>query len=334
MDNCHFFETANFELQSGEVLPVARIAYQIQGKLNAEGDNAVIYCSHFGATHAASQFLIGRGKPLDPEKHFIVHTNLTGNGLSSSPSNTPPPFDGPRFPLVTIRDNVRLQRLLVDALGIKRIALVIGHSMGALQSFEWAAAYPGMVERLAPICGAARVSRHNVAFLKGMQAILACDPVFREGHYDTQPIAGLRAVGRAWSPWAPTHGFYRERAYEALGYADVEAFLTDYWEATFAGFDANNMMSQIATWLHADISANPSYDGDFTRALSAIEARAIVMPGSEDAYFPQEDSAIEVAHMPNAELRPIPSGWGHWAGSGRNPKDNAFIETALLDLLT
>lgn len=334
MADFEMFEIADFGLQSGTVLPSARLAYRTHGTLNNDGSNAIVYCTHFGGTHNECQFPIGPGKPLDPDKYFIVLTNLTGNGLSSSPSNTPAPFDGPRFPVMTILDNVRLQKRLTDTLDITRVALVLGHSMGALQCFEWGAAYPDAVERLAPVCGAARISDHNTAFLKGMQAILRCDPVFENGHYDKPPVRGLGAVGRAWSPWAPSQGFYREKAYQALGYDSVEAFLRDYWEKTFQSFDANNMMSQISTWLHADIGANPVYGGSFERALSAISAAAIVMPGSDDTYFPPEDSAAEVAHMPNAQLRPIPSSWGHWAGSGRNPADNAFIEEALFELLS
>jgi homoserine O-acetyltransferase len=88
------------------------------------------------------------------------------------------------------------------------------------------------------------------------------------------------------------------------------------------------------TWQHADISANPRFDGDFRAALAAITARAIVMPGATDLYFRVRDSELEVEHMPNAELRPIPSIWGHAAGRGGNPVDNQFIDAALRELLS
>ncbi|MGS4916328.1 alpha/beta fold hydrolase [Mameliella alba] len=326
------FRVTDFILESGTVLPEAVLAYETLGSLSPDGSNAVIYCSHFGATHEQCKFLVGAGAPLDPARHFIVLTNLTGNGLSSSPNNTPAPFSGPDFPLITVRDNVRLQRALVDHLEVRRAALVLGHSMGALQTFEWAAAYPDFVAAALPFCGAARVSEHNRAFLESMLSILACDPGYREGRYDAPPTGAMKAVGRAWAPWAPTHGFYRQRAWEALGFDSLQAFLIDYWEATFASFDANNMVSQIRTWLAADIGAHPYYEG-FEAALASITARTIVMPGATDAYFPQEDSEFEAAHMPNAECRPIPSDWGHWAGSGRNPGDNAFIGDAVRELL-
>ena len=100
------------------------------------------------------------------------------------------------------------------------------------------------------------------------------------------------------------------------------------------GADANDLLAMIDTWQRADISANGVYDGDFAAALGAITARAMVMPGRTDLYFPPEDNEIEVAMMPNAELRAIESIWGHLAGGpGFNPPDAAFVDAALRELL-
>ncbi len=98
--------------------------------------------------------------------------------------------------------------------------------------------------------------------------------------------------------------------------------------------DANNFLAMLWSWQHADISANPLYHGDVTKALGAITAKAIVMPCQTDLYFPPDDNALEVRHIPNATLRPIPSLWGHMAGRpGANPVDTAFINSALKELL-
>ena len=334
MADCEVFDAGEFVLQSGATLPGCRLAYATRGTLNADGSNAVLVFSHFGARHGDCQYLVGEDMALDPREHFIVVMNLTGNGLSSSPSNSASPRDGPRFPVVTIHDNVRLQHALVTRrLGIRRIRLAVGHSMGAQQAYHWGALYPDMVERIAPICGSARTSVHNACFLEGMRAVLTADPAWSGGDYDEPPSAGLRAMARAWAPWPPSQGFYREEGYRALGHETLDAFLVGYWERWALSLDANDILSQIATWLRSDISANELYGGDFEAALGAIEAGAIVMPGSTDTYFPPEDSEYEVSHMPNAELRPIPSEWGHWAGSGRRPEDTAFIDRALRDLL-
>ena len=101
----------------------------------------------------------------------------------------------------------------------------------------------------------------------------------------------------------------------------------------YLSLDANNILAQIASWQQSDIGANDLYGGEFAAALAAIRARAMVLPSRTDTYFPPEDSELEVAQMPNAELRVIPSNWGHWSGSGKNPADIAFIDHALKDLL-
>ena len=141
-------------------------------------------------------------------------------------------------------------------------------------------------------------------------------------------------MGRAVPRCAPpSQGFYRQEKYLELGFSSVEDFMISHWERIFLSLDANNIMAHIWTWQHADISANSLYEGDFEKALGAIKAKAIVMPGQTDIYFPPEDSAYEVEHMADAEYRPIPSFWGHWAGSARSPADAAFIDKALKELL-
>ena len=328
------FTAGDVTLQSGDTLSDARLAYATHGSLNSDKSNVVLIFTHFGGRHGDSEYLIGEDKALDPQRYFIVVINLLGNGLSSSPSNAGSPADKARFPGVSICDNVRLQhRLLVETFGIERIALALGHSMGAQQAYHWGALYPDMVERIAPICGSARTSIHNYAFLEGMRAVLTADPAWRDGDYESPPAAGLRALARAWAPWPPSQGFYREEKYQDLGFASLEAFLVDYWETMYLSLDANNILAQISTWQRADISANDLYGGDFAAALAATRAHAIVLPCRTDTYFPPQDSEFEAAHMPNAELRVIPSDWGHWAGSGKNPTDTAFIDRALKDLL-
>ena len=121
--------------------------------------------------------------------------------------------------------------------------------------------------------------------------------------------------------------------YQALGYPSLETFLVDYWERWSLSLDANNILAQIWSWQQSNISDNELYELHFEAALASITARTIVLPCKTDTYFPPEDSQYEVAHMPNAELRPIPSIWGHWARGGRNPVDTTFIDQALRGLL-
>ncbi len=330
------FELGDVVLQSGLTLRGTKLAYKTYGRLSAAKDNAIVYPTWYSGQHTENEWLMGSGMALDPEKYFIVVPNMFGNGLSSSPSNTPPPWDRARFPGVTVHDNVACQhRLVTEVFGIERLRLVVGWSMGAQQTFEWAVAYPKMVECIAPFCGSARTSRHNFVFLEGVKAALTADAAFQGGWYERQPTKGLRAMARVYAGWGFSQAFYRERLdMEGMGFASLEDFLTGFWEGLFLPRDANNLLAMLWTWQHADISANRTYCGDFDRALGAITAKALVMPGQTDLYFPPEDSQYEVAHMPNAELRTIPSVWGHCAGGpGLNPADVRYIDEALKGLL-
>jgi homoserine O-acetyltransferase len=328
------FELGDFVLQNGATLRGAKLVYNTYGALNAQKSNAVVYPTRFGGRHSDNEWLIGEGMALDPTEYFVVVPNMLGNGLSSSPSNTPPPYDRARFPRVTVYDNVAAQhRLLTERFGVEKLALVVGYSMGAQQTFQWGASYPGMVERILPFCGSARTSPHNFVFLEGVKAALTADAAFKGGWYDQPPTTGLRAFARVYAGWALSQAFYRERVYLEQGYSSLEDYLIAFWEGNYVGKDANDLLAMLWTWQNADIGATPGFDGNLNAALGAIEAKSIVMPGQTDLYFTPEDNEYEVSRMPNAELRPIPSIWGHLAGSGRNPEDVRFIDEALKELL-
>lgn len=151
---------------------------------------------------------------LDTQKYFIIIPNMIGNGLSSSPSNMPLPYNKARFPNVTFYDNVRAQHLLVtEKFGIEKIALVVGWSMGAGQTDQWAVSYPQMVERIFPFCGSGKTSLHNIVFLEGAKAALQADAAWKGGWYDEPPTTGLRAVGRVNAGWGLSQAYYREKVY-------------------------------------------------------------------------------------------------------------------------
>ncbi len=329
------FELGDVDVQSGLRIRNARLCYQTYGELNPRKDNAIVFPTFFGSQHPANEPMIGPRMALDPGKYFIIVPNLFGNGLSSSPSNTPPPYDRARFPGMTYYDNIMCQhRLVTEQYGIERIALVCGFSMGAQQTFHWGALFPDMVERIAPWCGSARTSPHNFVFLEGVKAALRSDDAWNGGWYDRQPAKGLRAMGRVYAGWAPSQAFYRERVYLKMGFSSLEDYLVTAWEGRYLQLDANDILAMVHTWQNGDIGDNPLYEGDFVKALGSIKAKALVMPSRTDQYFPPEDNEIEVGHMPSAELRVIPSIWGHLAGGpGRNPEDTQFIDSNLKELL-
>ena len=333
MADYEIFELRDVTLQSELTLRQVKLAYKTYGKLNAARDNVIVMPTFYGSQHAENETMMAAWRALDLKKYFIIVPNMFGNGLSSSPSNTPPPFDRAAFPNITLYDNVACQhRLVTKHLGINRVKLVVGFSMGAQQAFQWGALYPDMVQAIAPLCGSARTSPHNYLFLEGVKAALVADAAFAEGWYQTPPVKGLRAFSRVYMGWAFSQDFFREQEYRKMGLVSLEDSVR-FLEGYFRQRDANDLLAMLWTWQHADISANEIYKGDFSAALGAITARVIVMPGDTDLYFRVRDNELEVEQMPNAELRPIPSIWGHVAGMGINPPDNEFIDAALSELL-
>ena len=265
--DCQRFELGDVTLQSGVTLPGAVLTYKTWGTLNARGDNAIVMPTFYTGTHVRNEGYIRAVPALDPERHFIVSINMFGNGLSSSPSNTPPPFDGPRFPTVTLHDNVACQhRLLTEALGVRRIALAMGWSMAGCQSYQWGAQHPDMVDAILPFCASARTSPHNQVFLEGVKAALLADSAFADGDYTAPPEAGLKAFGRVYAGWAYSQTFYRERLHREFGFESWEDLLLD-WENDHLAWDANDLLAKLRTWQLGDISANARYEGDFEGAL-------------------------------------------------------------------
>ena len=330
------FELGPVQLQSGATLRECKLAYKTYGTLNSKKNNVIVYPTWYSGQHSENEWLVGEGMALDPQNYFIIIPNMLGNGLSSSPSNMPEPYNASRFPNVTAYDNVRVQhRLVTEKFGISQVKLVTGWSMGALQTFHWGCQYPGMVERILPFCGSAKCSRHNFVFLEGVKAALTADAAWNNGWYKDKPEKGLRAMARVYAGWGFSQAFYRENLdIKTLGYSSLEDFLVAFWEGFFLPKDANNLLTMLWTWQNGDISANPKFNGDFDKALGAIKAKALVMPGETDLYFPPADSKYEVSKMPNAEFRPIPSIWGHFAGGpGTNPVDVKFLDNCLKELL-
>ncbi len=328
------FHLKDFELQSGAVLPDARLAYKTYGELNAAGDNVVVLPTFYTGTHMRNEGFFGPGRAIDPARHFVVSVNLFGNGISSSPSNTPAPFDAARFPQVTFYDNVRAQHaLLTEGLGVERIALVTGWSMAGCQSFQWGAQYPDMVAAILPFCGSAKTSEHNIIFLEGAKAALTADGTWADGNYSEPPVRGLKAFGRVYAGWAFSQTFYREQMYRLKGFETAEELLQD-WERDHLDWDANDLLCKLWTWQRGDISAQPAYRGDFVAALNAIRANTIVIACDNDLYFQPADNELEIPHIPNGELRIYASPWGHCVASpGNDPEFERFLDGCIRELL-
>ncbi len=315
------FECGDVSLQRGGTLKGARIVYKTFGTLSPRRDNVIVYPTSYSAHHNDIEWLVSPEHALDPGRYFVVIPNMFTNGLSSSPSNTSD------FPEVTTYDNVMQQRrMLAELFGVERVKLVYGWSMGAQQAYHWAALFGEAVERIVVNCGSARTAPHNFVFLEGIRTTLQAAAT---------PEQGLRAMGRIYAGWALSQTFYRRALWRGLGFKDLEDFLVRSWEANFVRRDMHDLLAQLWTWQHSDISANDLFRGDLTMALSSIKAKVLLMPSATDLYFQTDDNRAELPHLRNATLVEIPSVWGHRAGNPRdNPEDAAFIDkqvTALLE---
>jgi homoserine O-acetyltransferase len=332
------YDLGDFELLSGAVLPSAKLSYEVHGELNEARDNVIVYPTWASGRHADNRPSIGEGLALDPTMYCIVVPDMFCNGLSTSPSNAEPPLDGPRFPLVTPYDNVIAQhRLLTEHMGVGRVQLVVGFSMSAQQAFHWGALFPDFVDRIAPICGSAKTSPHNWAYLAGLQAVFECAEGWDGGECPTWPPGLHRALVRVMLMMAFSQDLFREGKHLTFGggsFASTEAFFQAMEQAFLADWAPIDFYKQLATWMAADIGAHPKFGGDLDAALGAIRARALVMPCDTDTYFRVADNELEVAKMPNAELRVIRSPWGHVAGGSLgDPADVAFVHDGLKELL-
>jgi homoserine O-acetyltransferase len=325
-------ELGDLPAERGGVIRNARLVWQAHGTLNAAGDNAIVYPCSYTADHEGLSWLIGPDKVLDPTRWFIVIPDMFSNGLSSGAADTED------FPaVVTMADNVRAQhRLLTEVLGVNRVAAAYGFSMGAGQAYHWASLYPDLVERAIVVCGSARTSVHNQVFLSGLLRTLEAAPEYLgDGQFSAEPAAAVRAFAHIYAAWGLSQDFYRERLFEtALGAPSLEAFIKTDWEDSFGAHQAANLYAQAQTWIEADISANDRDQGHLPRALAAIQARVLLMPGKTDLYFRVADNEAELAHLKSGELAVIPSIWGHRAGNPRTiPADMDFLRSRVRDWL-
>lgn len=312
------FDLGDWKLKHGGTIPKAQIAYKTFGDVKSP---AIIYPSWYSGLISDNEWLIGKDKTLNPDKYFIIITALFGNGQSSSPSNRK---EIRPWPEVTFYDNVRAQHELVTKkFGITHARAVLGWSMGAGQTYQWATQYPDFMDLVVPFCGSAKTALHNQSMLEGVKvAVLGgkgassggvCKGEANINSYrawsEEEKDVGLKALGRVYSGWGFSQPFYRQRLYESvLGFKDIEDFMVNFWEAWALSKgekpifsvrqiadrdpDPDNMIAMLYTWQAGDCSAQEPYNGDFDAAMKGIKAKALVMPGQTDLYFRKHDQHL------------------------------------------
>jgi homoserine O-acetyltransferase len=315
------------KLDAGVELSPFQIAYKTYGTLNAARSNAVLVChaltgdQHVASTHPITnkpgwwETMVGPGKPIDTERHFVICPNVIGACMGSTgPASIDPKTGKPyslTFPVVTIRDMVRAQAMLLDHLGIDTLFAVAGGSMGGMQVLQWAASYPQRVFSALPIACATRHSAQNIAFHEvGRQAIMA-DPEWRGGRYLLEggnPRRGL-AVARmgahiTYLSDAALHRKFgrkfQDRENPTFSFDadfEVESYLRHQGIAFVERFDANSYLYLTRSMDYFDLAAD--YDGVLANAFKGARTRFCVVSFTSDWLFPTPESRA-IVHALNA----------------------------------
>jgi homoserine O-acetyltransferase len=318
---------AALPLDSGESLAPVTIGWKTYGTLNAKKSNAFLLChaltgdQYAAGTHPVTgkpgwwSSMVGPGLPIDTNRFFVICANVIGGCMGSSgPHETNPKTGVPyglSFPVITIRDMVRAQAMLIDHLGIDTLFCVAGGSMGGMQVLQWAASYPERVFAAMPLATAARHSAQNIAFHEvGRQAIMA-DPDWAGGDYfakGTNPKKGL-AVARmaAHITYLSEAALHRKfgrnlQNREALSYAfdadfQVESYLRHQGLSFVDRFDANSYLYITRAMDYFDLAAD--YGGVLAHAFRDTKTRFCIASFTSDWLFPTTESR-KIVHALNA----------------------------------
>ena len=319
-------------LRSGKVLPACDIVYETYGELNAEKTNAILVCHALSGDHHAAGYhaddekkpgwwetCIGPGKAIDTNLFFVVSmNNLGGCGGTTGPASVNPEtgkYWGPDFPVVTVRDWVKSQAMLMDRLDITKWAAVVGGSLGGMQVLRWAISYPDRLANAVCIAAAPKLSAQNIAFNEVARQSITTDPNFHDGYYlehGTYPKQGLtlaRMVGHITylsdSAMRAKFGktltdfeseasnFGRDLRSGKLSFGfnvdfQVESYLHYQGERFSANFDANTYLLMTKALDYFDPSVD--YDGDLSKAFSYGNCKFLLVSFSTDWRFPPERS--------------------------------------------
>ena len=330
-----FFELGDYLLESGATIPNCRIAFSTFGTLNGAKDNAILFPHMFSGTSKHMEMYVGEGMALDPNRYFIVLPNMIGNGISTSPHNVDGDIAMSKFPRISIGDDVNAQhRLLTEKFGIQQLALVLGWSMGAQQTFEWCVRYPESVLRAAPIGGTAKASPHNWLLVQNAMACIRSDPNWAGGDYaNPEAVAeGLKRLAHFFAMIGLSKEYYAQESWRSLEFDSLIGFLEGFWQPWFAPMDPNALLCCLDKWQRADVSKHTN--GDLPAAMKRIQAVVHNMPFEKDLMFTVDECKAEHALIPNGKLLPIPTDWGHFGMLGVAPEDKAFINNAIGELLS
>ena len=298
-------------LEGGGVLDAVSVAYRTWGTLDASRSNAVLICHALTGNANADEWwepLIGAGRSLDPDRDFIVCSNILGSCYGTTgPADSRSPF-----PRITIRDMVALQRALLPHLGVKRIRLVIGGSLGGMQTLEWALAEPDLVDAIAPITTSARHNAWQIAISESQRRAIFADPAWLDGDYeaDRPPRDGLAVARMIAMISYRSHSSFASRfgREERAGEFEVEEWLRHHGEKLVARFDARSYVALTRAMDTHDVGRGR---GGTEAALRSIVQPALVVSVNSDVLYPPIEQEELAALIPRARFEVLASENGH-----------------------
>ncbi len=334
--NCHITLPGPLALDGGQSLAPVEIAYETHGRLSADASNAILIChaltmdQHVASPHSITgkpgwwESMVGPGRPIDTDRFCIICPNVIGSCMGSSGPETLAPDGKPwgmRFPVITIRDMVRAQALLLDHLGIDRLHAVIGGSMGGMLALSWTATFPERVSAALVIASTARHSAQNIAFHEvGRQAIMA-DPKWRDGDYygdGKTPDSGLAVARMAahityMSEQGLTEKFGRRlqarpdsssgvKSYSFDADFQIQSYLRHQGLSFTDRFDANSYLYITRAMDYFDLAEE--HGGHLANAFKATQARFCLISFDSDWLYPTAESKA-IAHALNASGAPV-----------------------------
>ena len=328
-------DIGDLPLEGGGAIKDYSLSYVTHGKLNEQKSNAILMMSSLGGNHHRIDFMIGPGKALDTNKYFVICTDSTANGRSTSPSNSKTQH-GTAFPHFLLRDNITAYRKLLAHFGIRHLVAVTGASMGGMQALQYAVSFPEETSAVIAMTPMARTPAWTVAVTEATRKAILADPAYQEGNYTAQPERGWRAeidVLFGLATRAPDG--MKAKFPHAL---DVIPWMKGLEDAQIkAGFDANDWMYQTWAYDRFDISTTPGkpFNGDLKAALASIRARTIIIHDRLDLLNPVEEAKEAADGIASAQfhLLPFDPPAGHFSASSQSPLGVEFINKTVTEFL-
>jgi len=321
-------------LDSGASLSGVEVAYRTWGRLSPDRDNAVVVCHALTGSADVDRWwpaLLGPGRALDPEVDFVVCANALGScygttGPASRRAGGAVPW-GAAFPEVTVRDQVRLQRHLVDHLGVRRVRLVVGGSLGGMQALEWALIDPERVDAVASLSAAARHSAWAIAWSELGRRAIAVDPRFRAGRYpaDDPPRAGLELARAAAMVSYRSHGSFGERfgrERRGDGVYQVASYLAHQGVRLASRFDANAYLALLDAMDGHDLARDR---GGLAEVLGGVRQPVFVLSSTTDLLYPPVEQEELARLLPEGELESLETPFGHDAFLAEGERVNRLL---------